>query len=309
MRGKDCPIAARRAASTFSLSLRGGGEGSPLALLQRGPRPKAALREASGRQAGVRGLLFAVLWLAVAASPSHAQHLSDLEPERPIGIEDARPVSYRAIAGAVDWSYSVHRSSIPDDTGPGLSVLYGALRGLELGAALRYVTHPGRNALQGISSGDLEVHALYGVATESASRPAMAVRLGVQFPTGLDSRGTDLHLTALATRSFDALRLHGNLRWIRLGDTLATERADRVEAAVGVDFLADRAGSTDTILLAGVSVKSSRVLAAETVVEVEVGLRRKVGAQMVFFAGVGSALTGERDRTRLGLRAGLSHVF
>jgi ATP-dependent DNA helicase RecQ len=37
------------------LSLRGGGEGSPLALLQRRPRPKAASSEASGRQEGVRG--------------------------------------------------------------------------------------------------------------------------------------------------------------------------------------------------------------------------------------------------------------
>lgn len=256
----------------------------------------------------VRGPLLAFLALSLS-SPSAAQLLSDLEPERPIAIEDARPISYRAIAGAVDWAYRVRSSSFPDDTGPGFSVLYGAARGLELGAALRYVTHPGRNALRGISSGDLEVHGLYAIVTESAARPALAVRLGVQFPTGLDSRGTDLHLSALATRSFDALRLHGNLRWISLGDKLPSERADRLEAAFGVDFLVDRRGSTDTILLAGVSVLSSPVVHAEAVLDAEIGLRRRMGPKTIFFGGLGSALTGEPDRERLHIRAGLSHVF
>lgn len=259
-------------------------------------------------RAGVRGVLLAVLAVSFP-SFSPAQLLSDLEPERPLAVEDARPIAFRAIGGAVDWAYSVRSSAFADDTGPGFSVLYGAARGLELGAALRYVTHPGRNALRGISSGDLEIHALYAIASESAARPAIAVRLGMQFPTGLDSRGTDLHLSALATRSFDALRLHGNLRWIRLGDKLPSERADRLEAAVGVDFLVDRQGSTDTILLAGLSVLSSPVVNAETVLDAEIGLRRKVGPQTIFFGGVGSAVTGEPDRARLRFRAGLSHVF
>lgn len=254
-------------------------------------------------------VLFLLLLPAAFPSLSSAQFLSDLEPERPIAIEDARPIPHRAIAAGVDFTYNVRPEKFGDDIGPGFSLLYGAARGLELGAALRYVTRPNRNALRGISSGDLEVHALYGIAAESARRPAIAVRLGFQFPTGLDSRGTDLNLSALATRSFDAFRLHGNLRWIRLGDTLPTEKADRFEAALGLDFLPSRRGSTDTILIAGVSMRSSPVVDGDTILVAEIGARRRVGAQSVFFAGIGSEAAGESDRVRLRMRVGVSRVF
>lgn len=247
------------------------------------------------------------LALLAGALPASGQIVSDLEPERPIGVEDARPIPYRAITLAADWTYNDRGGS--DDTGPGFSVLYGATRGLELGAALRYVTRPGTNALRGISSGDLEIHALYALSSESARAPAIAVRLGLHFPTGLDSRGTDLHLGALATRSFDSFRLHGNARWTRLGDTLGPERADRLDGALGVDFLPSRRGSTDTILMAGVAVRSSPLLEGEAIFEAEVGARRRIGAQSVVFAGAGSQLTGEGDRARVRVRAGVTHLF
>src|SRR6185503_10492013 len=109
-----------------------------------------------------------------------------------------------------------------NDHGPGFSLLYGAMRGLELGAAVRYVTRPGRNALRGISSGDIELHALYSLTTETAELPALAIKAGVEFPTGLDSKGTDLHLAALATRSFERFRVHANFLWTRLGATEPT---------------------------------------------------------------------------------------
>jgi hypothetical protein len=252
-------------------------------------------------------------WLAVLLVPAAgaaAQPLvSDLEPERPIAVEDARPVPYRAFVGAVDWTYSIRSKEGFDDTGPGFSLLYGAARRLEVGSALRYVTRPGRNALRGISSGDLEVHALYALVTESARWPGIAVRLGAQFPTGLDSRGTDLVLTGLLTRSFDAFRLHANLRWTRLGDTLPVERADRLEAAAGVDFLPSRRGSTDTVLLVGGIVRSSPLRRSEAILELETGFRHRIGLQTVFFGGLGSEVTGQPDRVRLRLRTGISRVF
>jgi hypothetical protein len=235
------------------------------------------------------------------------QVVSDLAAERPIGIEDARAIPYRGILASLDWTYNQREGS--DDMGPGLSILYGAARGLEVGASLRYVTSPDRNALRGITSGDLEVHALYAVTTESARMPAVAVRVGLLFPTGLDSRGTDLLIGALFTRSFDAFRLHGNGRWVRLGDTIPTERADRLEGGIGVDFLPSRRGSTDMILLAGVQVRSSPLVDGETIVEAELGARRRIGARTVFFAGVGSQLTGEGDRAKARVRAGVSHFF
>ena len=246
--------------------------------------------------------------LLLTASPLHAQFLSNLEPERPITVEDATPIPYRAISAGVDWTYNVRRGGL-NDQGPGWSLLYGATRSLEVGAAQRYVTRPGRNALRGISSGDLEIHALYAVLDETAQRPAIAARVGLAFPTGLDSRGTDLQLGALVTRSFDSLRLHGNFRWTRLGDTIPTERSDRLEAGLAVDFLASGPGRTDTLILGDVTVRTSPVILGDAIVNIELGVRHRIGVQTIVFGGVGSEISDQPDRPRVLFRAGISHVF
>ena len=252
--------------------------------------------------------LWALAGLLVAASPLHAQFLSNLEPERPIAVEDATPIPYRAISAGVDWTYNVRRGGL-NDQGPGWSLLYGATRGLEVGAAQRYVTRPGRNALRGMSSGDLESHALYGVLDETARRPAIAARVGLVFPTGLDSRGTDLQLGALVTRSFDSLRLHGNFRWTRLGDTIPTERSDRIEGGIAVDFLASGPGRTDTLIVGDVTVRTSPVKLGDAIVNVEVGARQRVGVQTIVFGGLGTEISDQPDRPRVLVRVGISHVF
>ena len=254
----------------------------------------------------VGGLIFAALLFPAFAA--QAQFLSNLEPERPIDVEDATPIPFRAVSAAVDWTYKVRRGGF-NDQGPGFSILYGALRNLEVGAADRYVTRPGRNALRGISSGDLELHALYAVLTETARRPALAARVGVIFPTGLDSKGTDFELGGIFTRSFDSMRLHGNVLWTRLGDTGATERRNRLQGGLAVDFLASPSGRTDTLILAGVTVRSSLVRKGDDVVTVEIGARQRIGIQTILFGGLGSEISDGRGRSRLRVRLGISHVF
>jgi hypothetical protein len=254
----------------------------------------------------LRGWVLAGLLLA--APSLQAQFLSNLEPERPIAVEDAAPIPFRAISAGVDWTYNVRRGGL-NDQGPGWSVLYGAMRSLEVGAAQRYVTRPGRNALRGIASGDLEIHALYGLLSESARWPALAARVGLIFPTGLDSRGTDLQLGALLTRSFDSLRLHGNFRWTRLGDTVPTERSDRIEGGLAVDFLASGPGRTDTLILADVTVRTSPVQLGDAIVNIELGARHRIGIQTIVFGGVGSEISDQPDRPRVLFRVGISHVF
>jgi hypothetical protein len=247
--------------------------------------------------------------LAAIAAPVGAQIVSELEPERPISVEDAHPLSFRALSGSADWTFNWRQGEGRNDYGPGFSLLYGAARALEVGAAVRYVTSPNRNAVRGVSSGDLLLHALYGIHTETGSWPALAVRVGVQFPTGLDSKGTDLRLGALATRSFDAFRLHGNLFWTRLGATTGSERKDRIEGIAGVDFLTSRRGMTDSLALADVVVHSNPVRQGRTIVTLEAGERLRIGSRTVFFIGAGSDVAGESDRARFRLRAGLTAVY
>jgi hypothetical protein len=251
-------------------------------------------------------LLFAVLPLTGTAA---GQLLSDLEPERPLSIEDARPVPFRAFSGSVDWTYNVRQEQL-NDYGPGFSLLYGMARGLELGASVRYVTRPGRNAERGISSGDIVLHALYQLKTETVDWPALAVRAGVEFPTGLDSKGTDLHLAGLATRSFDMFRIHGNLLWTRLGATATMERNDRFEGIFGADCVVNpHSRGTDTLLIADVDVSTNPVRGGRGIVAVEAGFRQRIGVQTIFFVGAGSELTGERDRAHFRVRVGLTHIY
>ena len=257
----------------------------------------------------VRALSRAFLALAALflCRPAGAQFLSNLEPERPLAMEDAIPVPYRGFAGSADWTYSLRKGSL-NDYGPGFSLLYGPLRGLETGAAIRWVTRPGRNASRGISSGDLDLHALYQFVEESGVTPAIAARVGVQFPTGLDSKGTDLHMAALATRSFDAFRLHANVRYTRLGAVSGQERRDRYEGVLGTDFPAP-GGSTDTILMFDVSARSNPLLQAETIYQLEAGARWRIGPQTLLFLGTGTELTGLPDRARFRGRIGITHVY
>lgn len=236
------------------------------------------------------------------------QQLSDLEPERPIALEDARPISYRAFSGSADWTYNARKDS-RDDYGPGFSLLYGLARGLEVGGSVRYVTSPGSNAKRGISSGDIQLHALYGLVTETAAVPALALRVGVGFPTGLDSKGTDLHLALLATHSFDVFRLHVNALWTHLGDTGVNERRERWGGIAGVDWVVGRFRSTDTLLVADADLRSNPVQGGKAIVSLEAGVRQRIGSQTLVFFGAGSTVAGEQDRARLRLRAGISHIY
>lgn len=246
----------------------------------------------------------AALLLAKVAG---AQFLSNFEPERPLAMEDANPVAYRGFSGSADWTYSLRKGSL-NDYGPGFSLLYGPLRGLETGAAIRWLTRPGRNASRGIASGDLDLHALYQIVEESGPLPAIAARVGLQFPTGLDSKGTDLHVAALATRSFDDFRIHANVRYTRLGAISGQERRDRYEGVLGTDFLPP-GGSTDTIFMADFSARSNPLQGAETIYQLEAGARRRIGPQTLVFLGAGTELTGLPDRARLRIRVGITHVY
>lgn len=258
-----------------------------------------------------RRLFRIALWAAallIAATRAHAQPVADLERERPLSVEDARPIVYPGFSVAADFATNFRKEG-PDDFGPAFSLRYGAARRLELGAGVRWVNHPELNAVRGIPSGDLRVHALYRAFEESATAPAVAFRADLIFPTGLDSRGTDLELSAIATRSFQAARLHVNLRWERLGDVIPEERADRWFFGLGTDFLPPGRGATDLLLAAAATLRSSALVDGSTNLGLEGGLRWRVGMGTVLFGSAGSEFVGDDARARVHLRVGASHQF
>jgi hypothetical protein len=84
---------------------------------------------------------------------------------------------------------------------------------------------------------------------------------------------------------------------------------EAIEGGLAVDFLANSAGRTDTLILAGVTVRSSLVVNENAIVDVEAGVRQRLGVQTVVFGEIGSQITGRSDRTQLRLRFGISHFF
>ena len=65
----------------------------------------------------VRRVLFAAL-LLTSTLPLSAQVLPNLEPERPLAVEDATPIPFHALSAAVDWTYNLRRGGL-NDQGPG----------------------------------------------------------------------------------------------------------------------------------------------------------------------------------------------
>jgi hypothetical protein len=269
-------------------------------------RPPSDLPRGPGKQALRTRVLAGLAFLIAVAVRS--QELSNLEPERPIAMEDARPIAYRAFSGSADWTYNRRLDGF-HDYGPGFTLSYGAARRLEVGAGVRWLTRPGRNAERGISSGDLVLHALYAITSETGSRPALALRGAVEFPTGLDSKGTDLALAGLLTRSSESFRVHANLLWRRLGAVRGRERRDRFGAIVGIDLLPRRSGLTDTILLSDLFVRTNPLRDDKAIVTLEIGAKRRIGVQTALFAAAGTDLIGEGDRNRFTVRVGFSHAY
>jgi hypothetical protein len=259
------------------------------------------------RAASVRGALLVALALILAGRAS-SQSITNLQTNQPTTLLDAIPVDYRAFSGAVDYQYESRRDKV-NFSGFGLALDYGFYRGFEIGASTRYVDHPRINADRGISSGDLDLHLLGTITGEDDRIPATAIRVDIVPPTGLASRGTDVSATAIATKSFDGFRIHGNLEWTVVGQPGNTERQNLWKIIGGSDWNIGGPWNTDSLLVADAFVRQSVRKHGRTNVGVEIGLRRRMGMQTVLLLGVSSEVAGDADRQRFRLLAGFAHAF
>ncbi len=250
----------------------------------------------------------ALVLAAAASSAALGQEISDLPAGRPVTIEDATPLAWQAFSFSADWA-SAQRNDGVNYSGPAFSLLYGVARGVEAGVETRLLTHPHLNAERGIGSGDLDVHALGALLSESTSRPALAVRADVFLPTGVASHGTNLSGEVLATRSFDAFRLHANAGFLYVGDTRPEERRERLFAVFGGDVAPLGPWNTDTLLVGDLFVRQSVGRRGHTTAGAEIGVRQRMGMQTLIYAGLLKEFSGEGDRVRYRGLIGLTHAF
>jgi hypothetical protein len=249
-----------------------------------------------------------LLFLLAGAARAGAQEISNLEAGRPITIEDPVPVSPGMYSGSFDYAYAKRLDGV-NYAGPALSLVSGIYPGFELGAETRLSTNPRLNSQRGIGSGDLDVHILAQIAPETGGRPGIGLRLDALLPTGFASHGTNFVPELLVTRSFDTFRLHGNFGSMYVGSTRPEERRNRLYAAIGFDFSHGGAWNTDMLAMIDAYIRQSVETGGTPTVGFELGLKRRLGMQTIFYAGLLSEVAGERNRIRYRGLLGVSHAF
>jgi hypothetical protein len=252
-------------------------------------------------------LFFVATAVALVSVPSAARAQEDFRAadlDRPLRVEDARPTEFRA------WELELgSRGSFEE----GVSGLHGVLElkaglirnaqmGLEVESGLRSLGS-GAGTDTGLEA--VTAHLLYGVARETPSLPALAVRVEGSTPgTGaVGHEDAQLGVKAIFTRSLGRLRLHANGGYTVASDA---DAADYWRVGLATDYpigLFSRAVLADVYAEIPTSQGRSRVW-------VDVGTRLQMTNRSVLDVGVATRLDqwGE-DNANVELVIGFSRVF
>ncbi len=245
---------------------------------------------AAGRSvvaAAMRGVPATIaLGLGAVALPAPVAAQEDFraaELDRPTRIEDAYPIKFR------EWEF---QSGLRGSLGEGDRGLLGLLefktglfRNGQMGVEIEGgVERPSADRTGGgIESAS--AHLLYGLARETVSLPAVAVRLDASTP-GTGAIGHDdwqFGVMGIATRSLGRLRLHGNGGYRIAGEA---DGGDYWRFGLGADYplgLFSRAILADLYVEAPVSAGRARVWA-------EIGTRLQVSNWSVLDFGLATRL-------------------
>jgi hypothetical protein len=158
-------------------------------------------------------------------------------------------------------------------------------------------------------SGDLRTFVLYNVNQETLRLPALAVKLSLDFPTGIHSREVDTELTGIVTRSFGRARAHLNVGYEFVGSAGYGERDGRYSLVLGGQYPLGYPRHFNTTLLADVFTQQALRSGETNPSGLEVGIRRQLAPLVVIDAGVGTEFTGAAGRTPFFATAGISVGF
>ncbi len=245
--------------------------------------------------------------LGLGAQPVWALDHDNLDKNRPLRLEDAYPIAQGEIAlegggRFVDGRQGNTRFAFQ----PQLLVGAFANTQLELGGDL--FTEP--TTLKGAEkSGDLRVGALYNFNTETLNLPALAVKVEMELPTGLRSRGVDATVGGILTRSFGRWRTHLNADYTVVGSAQGTARNGLYRLAAGVSYPLGYPMRFRETLIADLFTRQSDLRGGRNPTGVEVGLRHQVSSRLVLDGGIGTEFAGPPDRSAVFGTVGLSFGF
>jgi hypothetical protein len=252
-------------------------------------------------------LRIAILGMVMLPTVALALDHDNLDPNRPIAIEDAYviPKGEIGVEGGVTFN---DRKEGKGRFGFQPQIIYGAFENMQLELMTGLVTEPTTVAGDD-KSGDLSVGVLYNFNTETIDLPAFALRAEVGFPTGVNSRGLDTELTGVMTRSFGRWRTHVNIGYTFLGAPQGQERSGTYRVVAAVSYPLGYPTSLRDTIIANVFTRQSDLVGQRNPTGVGIGLRHQVSSRVVLDAGLGTEFIGPADRSVFFSTMGLSIGF
>ena len=250
---------------------------------------------------------FVVFMLGLWPLPSFALDHDNLDPNRPIGMEDAYAIPKGEIGMEGGVRFNDRRESRTRVTFQP-QIIYGAFDNAQIEIQGDLMTEP--NSLVGATkSGDLHLGLLYNFNTETLQVPAFAVRVEADLPTGVNSKGVDTQMTGILTRSFGRLRAHINAGYTILGSPQGQERPGAYRAVAAVSYPLGYPDSFRDTLIASVYTRQSDQRGQRNNTGCEIGLRHQLTSRVVLDAGLGTEFYGPTDRAALLGTVGVSVGF
>lgn len=247
------------------------------------------------------------LWIGLLPAPVLSLDHDNLDPNRPIAMEDAYAIPKGEIGLEGGVRFNDRREGRTRVTFQP-QIIYGAFNNTQIEIQGDLFTDP--NTLVGANkSGDLHLGMLYNFNTETVNVPALAVRVEADLPTGVNSKGVDTQMTGILTRSFGRLRAHLNAGYTVLGSPQGQERPGAYRAVAAVSYPLGYPTSFLDTLIANLYTRQSDLRGQPNHTGVEVGLRHQLTSRLVIDAGLGTEFTGPADRAALLGTVGLSVGF
>lgn len=248
-----------------------------------------------------------VILLGLPPVPGLALDHDNLDPNRPIGMEDAYPIPKGEIGLEGGVRINDRRQGSTRVTFQP-QILYGAFYNTQIEIQSDLMSEPDQ-VVGANKSGDLHLAVLYNFNTETLALPALAVRVEVELPTGVNSNGVDTQLTGILTRSFGQLRVHLNAGYTFLGAPQGQERPGVYRVVGAVSYPLGYPTSFRDTLIASIYTRQSDLQGQSNNTGVEIGLRHQLTSRIVLDGGLGTEFVGPADRAALLGTVGLSVGF
>ena len=251
--------------------------------------------------------LMVVALLALPLSPVSALDHDNLDPNRPIGMEDAYAIPKGEIGLEGGVRFNDRREGRTRVTFQP-QIIYGAFDNTQIEIQGDLFTEP-RSVVGANKSGDLHLGVLYNFNTETLTLPAFAVRVEADLPTGVNSTGVDTQLTGILTRSFGRLRVHLNAGYTVIGSPQGQERPGAYRAVAAVSYPLGYPMSFRDTLIASIYTRQSDLRGQTNHTGVEIGIRHQLTSRVVLDGGLGTEFVGPSDRAALLGTVGVSVGF